>query len=49
MDNSVFGKTMENLRKRIGVELTHNEKRFKKLVAKPTFNQFRIFNENLTA
>ena len=40
---------MENLRKRTRVELVHTEKKLKKLVAKPTFNQFTIFNEELTA
>ena len=49
MNNSVYGKTMENLRKRIHVELVHTEKRFKKLTAKPSFNRFSIFNEDLTA
>ena len=40
---------MENLRKRTRVELVHTEKKLKKLVAKPTFNRFTIFNEELTA
>ena len=40
---------MENLRKRTRVELVHAEKKLKKLVAKPTFNRFNIFNEELTA
>ena len=49
MNNSVYGKTMENLRKRTDVKLVHTEKRFKKLVAKPSFQRFKIFNEDLTA
>ena len=49
MNNAIFGKTMENVRKRINVELVHKEKRFKKLVAKPTFRNFKIFTEDLTA
>ena len=52
MNNSVFGKTMENLRKRINVHLVKgvNEKdKLKKLVAKPSFNAFKMFNENLVA
>jgi hypothetical protein len=47
MNNAVFGKTMENVRKRINIELVHDEKRFKKVVAKPTFHKFKIFNEDL--
>ena len=51
-NNSVFGKTMENLRKRINVHLVKgvNEiDKLKKLVAKPSFNAFKMFNENLVA
>ena len=47
MNNSVFGKTMENLRKRTNIELVTNEKRLKKLSAKPTYVSSKIFNENL--
>ena len=50
MNNSVFGKTMENLRKRINVHLVKevNEiDKLKKLIAKPSFNAFKKFNENL--
>ena len=52
MNCSVFGKTMENLRKRINVHLVkgNNEiNKLKKLVAKPSFNAFKVFNENLVA
>jgi len=47
MNNIVFGKTMENLRKRTNIELVTNETRFKKLTAKPTYVSSKIFNENL--
>ena len=47
MNNAIFGKTMENVRKRIDVELVHRDRRFQKVVAKPTFHRFRIFNEDL--
>ena len=49
MSNSVFGKTMENLRKRVDVRLVTNEKKLDKLTSKPTFVSSKIFNENLTA
>jgi hypothetical protein len=49
MNNSVFGKTMENLRKRTNVELVHTPKRMLKVAAKPSFDMFKIFNEDLVA
>ena len=49
MNNSVFGKTMENLRKRVDVRLVTNEKKPLKLTSKPTYVSFKIFNENLVA
>ena len=49
MNNSVFGKTMENLRKRVNIELVTNEKRLNKLSAKPNYVSSKIFNENLVA
>ena len=49
MNNSVFGKTMENLRKRVDIRLVTNEKQLDKLTAKPTFVSSKIFNENLMA
>ena len=49
MNNSVFGKTMENLRKRVNIKLVTNKKQLEKLASKPTFKSFKIFNENLVA
>ena len=49
MNNSVFGKTMENLRKRCNVKLVTDEKQLLKLSSKPTFVSSKIFNENLVA
>ena len=49
MNDSVFGKTMENLHKRVDVRLVTNEKKLDKLTSKPTFISSKIFNENLMA
>ncbi|XP_033746976.1 uncharacterized protein LOC117332202 [Pecten maximus] len=47
MNNSVFGKTMENLRKRMDVKLVNSKKKAMKLTCKPIFHEFRIFSEDL--
>ena len=49
MNNSVFGKTMENLRKRVSVKLITDEQKLLKLSNKPTFVSMKIFNEDLVA
>ena len=49
MNNSVFGKTMENLRKRVDVRLVTDDKIRIKMPAKPTYVSSKIFNENLVA
>ena len=49
MNNSVFGKTMENIRKRVDVRLVTDEKKLLKMTAKPTYVSSKIFNENLVA
>ena len=46
MNNSVFGKTMENIRNRVNVKLVNTEEKFKKLSAKPNYKSCKIFNEN---
>ena len=47
MNNSVFGKTIENLRKRVNVTLINDPKKLLKHASKPTFISCEIFNENL--
>ena len=47
MNNSVFGKTMENIRNRVNVKLVNTEEKFKKLSAKPNYKSCKIFSENL--
>lgn len=47
MNNAVFGKTMENVRKRIDFELVNNDMTLDKLTAKPRYQSCKIFNEDL--
>ena len=49
MNNSVFGKTMENLRKRVDVKLVRGveENKLRKLICSPLFNGATIFDDNL--
>ena len=49
MDNSVFGKAMENLKKRISVELISNAKGYIRCVSKPSFVSQKIFSKNFVA
>ena len=49
MNNSVYGKTMENIRKRVDVRLVTDEKKLLKMASKPTYVSSKIFNENLVA
>ena len=49
MINSVYGKTMENLRKRINVRLVNNEKDFLKYTSRPTHITHKIFDKNYAA
>ena len=49
MINSVYGKTIEDLRKRINVRLGNNEKDFLKYSSKPTHITYKIFGKNYAA
>ena len=49
MNNSVFGKTMENIRNRQDIKLVNDEKKAKKLAAKPNYKHCTVFDENLVA
>ena len=49
MINSVYGKTIENLRKRINVRLVNNEKGFSKCTSRPTYITHKIFGEDYAA
>ena len=48
-NNSVFGKTMENVRNRVDIRLVNNKEKFLKLAAKPNYHASTIFSENLVA
>ena len=47
MNNSVFGKTMENIRNHRDMKLVTNEQKYKKYVMKPNFKDSVQFSENL--
>ena len=49
MNNSVFGKTIENIRKRQNIELVDNRKKAAKLSSRPNFDRATIFDKNLIA
>ena len=49
MNNSVFGKTMENIRNRVDIKLVNDKKQAENLSAKPNFNHCNIFSEDLVA
>ena len=49
MINSVYGKTMENLRKRINVRLVNNAEDFLKYTSKPTYITHKIFVKDYAA
>ena len=49
MINSVYGKTMENLRKKINVRFVNNKKDFLKYTSKPTYVTHKLFNKNFAA
>ena len=49
MNNRVYGKTMENLRKRMSVKLVNNAEDYKRRVSKPSFISQKIFSKDLFA
>ena len=49
MNNSVFGKTIENIRKRQNIFLIDNRKKAVKLTSRPNFDRATIFDKNLIA
>ena len=49
MDNSVFGKNMENVRKHRDIKLVTIDKRRNQLVSEPNYHTTKWFSENLLA
>ena len=49
MNNSVFGKTMENVRKHRAIKLVTTEKRRNQLVSESNYHTIKLFSENLVA
>ena len=48
-NNSVFGKTMENVRKHRDIKLFATERRRNYLVSEPNYHTITFFTENLLA
>ena len=49
MNNAVFGKTMENVRKHRDIKLVTTDKRRNQLVSEPNYHTTKSFSENLLA
>ena len=47
MNNAVFGKTMENVRKHRDIKLVTTERRRNYLVSEPNYHTTKFFTENL--
>ena len=49
MNNSLFGKTMENVRNHRDIKLVTSDKRRKRLVSEPNYHSHEKFSEHLMA
>ena len=49
MNDSVFGKTMKNVRKHRDIKLVTTDKRRNQLVSEPNYHETKWFSENLLA
>ena len=48
MNNAVFGKTMENIRKHRDIKLVTTDKKRSKLVSEPNYHTINLISENLS-
>ena len=49
LNNAAYGKTMENMKKRMKIRITRTPKQFLKYASRPTFINHTIFGKNLVA
>ena len=49
LNNSIYGKSLQNQRKQVNIQLINNEAKLMKLTAKPGFKSFKIFSKYLAA
>ena len=49
MNNAVFGKTMENVRKHRDIKLVTTDKRRNQLLSEPNYHTIKYFSENVLA
>ena len=49
MNDSIFGKTMENVKNHKNIKLVTSDKRKKKLVSEPNYHSHKTFSDHLMA
>ena len=49
LNNAVYGKAMENMRKKVNIRVVKNAKDFIKYTSRPTCGNWKVFKNNLAA